>query len=493
MTINDDDNSKKEISYLPRSYGAGRPVKPNKEHDDSVDEDLDVSAGLPPVEDDSDDRSAPPELVALSYSHEEVQEQAPVEEVIESPAEESFAAESLPAAEEVSAMDVSTTVDEGPTEEDESAEEEADPDVEEDLAVEEDSGADEDDEPEESPEDETDDLDYDDEPPEESANDEEPAKLIVSPPEEPPPPGKEPLKVIVNLVGIRFDYAGKIYHFDAEDLKLEMDEWVIVRTEKGIGLGRVALPSAPREVEASRLDGLRKVMRRAGKVDFERTKACRRKEREAYLYCLERIEDLGLPMKLVSVECFFDGSKYVFYFTAEGRVDFRELVKQLVARYPVRIEMRQIGVRHESKMTGGLACCGQELCCSRFLTEFRPVSVKMAKNQNLSLNPSKISGVCGRLMCCLGYEHEIYENFKRGLPKVGKPVTTSKGCGVMVKHNPLTETTLIRLEDESTIEVRKEDIHGEAATAPKKNGQKAQSGRKGKRSEKKKARDPQQD
>lgn len=316
-----------------------------------------------------------------------------------------------------------------------------------------------------------------------------PARLMKPPIEVSPPPDKELVKVIVNLVGIRFDYAGKIYHFDAEEMKLDADEWVIVKTEKGIGLGSVAMPSQFREVEAFKLDSLRKVVRRAGKVDFERREACKRKEAEAHAYCLERIEALGLPMKLVSVECFFDGSKYVFFFTAEGRVDFRELVKQLVARYPVRIEMRQIGVRHESKMTGGLACCGQELCCSRFLTEFRPVSVKMAKNQNLSLNPSKISGACGRLMCCLAYEHEIYENFKRGLPKVGKPVCTSKGCGMMVKHNPLEETALIRLDDDSTVEVRKEDVLADAASAPKQNDQQAAPARKEKRPAKKRGED----
>jgi cell fate regulator YaaT (PSP1 superfamily) len=166
-------------------------------------------------------------------------------------------------------------------------------------------------------------------------------------------------------------------------------------------------------------------------------------------------------MKLVSVECFFDYSKYVFYFTSEGRVDFRELVKSLVARFPVRIEMRQIGVRHEAKMTGGIACCGQELCCSRFLTDFRPVSVKMAKNQNLSLNPTKISGVCGRLMCCLSYEHDVYEEFIKSLPKVGKLVSTTRGDGFVVKHNPLEETVLLKQADDSIIEVRSIDILGE--------------------------------
>ncbi|MFH1112548.1 MAG: stage 0 sporulation family protein [Pseudomonadota bacterium] len=262
----------------------------------------------------------------------------------------------------------------------------------------------------------------------------------------------------VKVAGIRFGYACKIYHFDAGDLDLVAGDKVIVKTEKGIGLGQVAVAPFERVVDAVQLEALRKVIRRAGSVDFEQSAKCSHRETEAFAHCEERIEFLGLPMKLVEVECFFDGSKYVFYFTAEGRIDFRELVKQLVARFPVRIEMRQIGVRHEAKMTGGLACCGQELCCSRFLTDFRPVSVKMAKNQNLSLNPTKISGVCGRLMCCLAYEHDTYEEFKKGLPKVGKAVRTPKGSGVVVKHNPLNETVCIRLEDETLVQLTKDEI-----------------------------------
>ncbi|MDQ7784481.1 MAG: stage 0 sporulation family protein [Desulfomonilaceae bacterium] len=267
-----------------------------------------------------------------------------------------------------------------------------------------------------------------------------------------------PSTLTVRVAGIRFGYACKIYHFDAGDLALTTEDWVIVKTEKGVGLGQVAVAPVDNEVDAAHIDALRKIIRKAGKVDFEQGAKCSQRETEAFAYCEERIEALGLPMKLVAVECFFDGSKYVFYFTAEGRIDFRELVKQLVARFPVRIEMRQIGVRHEAKMTGGLACCGQELCCSRFLTDFRPVSVKMAKNQNLSLNPTKISGVCGRLMCCLAYEHDTYEQFKKGLPKVGKTVRTSRGDAVVLKHNPLTETICVRLEDETFAEMTKDDL-----------------------------------
>ncbi|MBI4963344.1 MAG: stage 0 sporulation family protein [Desulfomonile tiedjei] len=282
----------------------------------------------------------------------------------------------------------------------------------------------------------------------------------------------------VNVTGVRFGYACKIYHFDAGDMALDQGDWVVVKTEKGMGLGQIAIPPFEREMDASQLETLRKIIRKAGKVDFDQRMRCAQREAQAYAYCLERIDALGLPMKLVAVECFFDGSKYVFYFTAEGRVDFRELVKQLVGRFPVRIEMRQIGVRHEAKMTGGLACCGQELCCSRFLTDFRPVSVKMAKNQNLSLNPTKISGVCGRLMCCLAYEHETYEEFKKGLPRVGKTVKTQKGEGVVVKHNPLAETVFVRMEDDTMAEVSRDDMISDVEPQTQKNGKKKAGGKK---------------
>jgi len=286
------------------------------------------------------------------------------------------------------------------------------------------------------------------------------------------PAESQTARVPVNIVGIRFGYACKIYHFDSSDLDLAAGDWVIVKTEKGMGLGQLAIPPFKRELDASQLEGLRKVIRKAGKTDFDQKERCSQREAEAFTYCLERIEGMELPMKLVAVECFFDGSKYVFYFTAEGRVDFRELVKQLVARFPVRIEMRQIGVRHEAKMTGGLACCGQELCCSRFLVDFRPVSVKMAKNQNLSLNPTKISGVCGRLMCCLGYEHDIYEDFKKGLPRVGRSVNTTKGEGVVLKHNPLAETIFVRVDEETIIEVTKDEIIQGVESCPQKRSSK---------------------
>jgi len=268
------------------------------------------------------------------------------------------------------------------------------------------------------------------------------------------------LRLRTTLAGVRFSYACKIYHFEAGDMELAAGDWVIVKTEKGVGLGVIAVPPFERELDASQLDGLRKILRKAGKVDLDQKSRCVQRESESFEYCMQKIEEMGLPMKLIGVECFFDGTKYIFYFTSEGRVDFRDLVKQLVARFPVRIEMRQIGVRHAAKMVGGLACCGQELCCSRYLTDFRPVSVKMAKTQNLSLNPAKISGVCGRLMCCLGYEHDIYEEFKKGIPKVGKTVRTSSGEGIIQKYNPLSGTISVLMQDETLADIPRAEILG---------------------------------
>ncbi len=279
--------------------------------------------------------------------------------------------------------------------------------------------------------------------------------------------GRQSLTVKVSIVGVRFGCAGKIYHFDSGGLDLKLHDLVIVRTEKGMGLGQTIVAPFEVEVEPHQLDEIRRVIRKAERADLEQKARCRKREIEAYNFCLARIEALGLSMKLVAVECYFDYTKYVFYFTAEGRIDFRELVKVLVSRFPVRIEMRQIGVRHEAKMLGGIACCGQELCCSRFLTEFRPVSVKMAKRQNLSLNPTKISGVCGRLMCCLAYEHETYEEFRREVPKEGKTINTVYGPAVIVKHNPLEQTITVRISDDTLVEIRKEEIISPDETPPK--------------------------
>ncbi len=208
---------------------------------------------------------------------------------------------------------------------------------------------------------------------------------------------------MARVVGIRFKRAGKSYKFDATDLELSPGDIVIVEVEKGIGMARVVL--GPVEMDAKQIDRkLKKVVRKADAVDIERDGFNREREDEAFKVCQGKIAKYGLPMKLVSVEYLFDSSKAIFYFTSDTRVDFRELVKDLAGRFYTRIEMRQIGVRDEAKTIGGLGPCGRELCCSSFLVDFTPVTVRMAKEQNLALNPLKISGVCGRLMCCLSYE-----------------------------------------------------------------------------------------
>ncbi|MBI5599482.1 MAG: stage 0 sporulation family protein [Deltaproteobacteria bacterium] len=207
------------------------------------------------------------------------------------------------------------------------------------------------------------------------------------------------------VVGVRFKRAGKAYNFDANGIDLKRGDAVIVEVEKGIGMARVV--SGPAEMGAEALSHpLKKCVRKADAVDMERDQFNRGRERDAFNVCAEKITRLNLPMKLVSVEYLFDSSRAIFYFTSDSRVDFRELVKDLAARFYTRIEMRQIGVRDEAKMVGGLGPCNRELCCASFLTDFEPVTVRMAKEQNLTLNPVKISGLCGRLMCCLSYEFE---------------------------------------------------------------------------------------
>ena len=225
---------------------------------------------------------------------------------------------------------------------------------------------------------------------------------------------------MVKVVGVRFKHAGKIYYFDPGDIELTAGDPVIVETVRGIEYGQVVV--APKEVEESDVvQPLKQVLRRATEEDMEILAENAEKERSAFQIGLEKIEKHGLPMKLVDVEYTFDNSKVIFYFTADGRVDFRELVKDLASVFRTRIELRQIGVRDQAKMLGGLGPCGRPLCCATFLGDFEPVSIKMAKEQNLSLNPSKISGICGRLMCCLKYEAEVYKAEKEdGQPEAGE-------------------------------------------------------------------------
>ena len=216
---------------------------------------------------------------------------------------------------------------------------------------------------------------------------------------------------MVNIVGVRFKKASKVYDFDANGLELAPGEEVIVEVERGLGMGTVV--NRPREVDpASVVRQLKKVVRKADAVDQERHGFNLEREKEAFEICREKIARFKLPMKLIRVEYLFDSSKAIFYFTSETRVDFRELVKDLASGFHTRIEMRQVGVRDEAKMIGGLGPCGRELCCAGFLSDFEPVTIKMAKEQGLALNPVKISGICGRLMCCLSYEHEMYKGEK---------------------------------------------------------------------------------
>lgn len=231
---------------------------------------------------------------------------------------------------------------------------------------------------------------------------------------------------MTKIVGIRFQRAGKIYYFDPLDYELETAMHVIVETARGVEMGTVLIP--PKEVEDDKVvQPLKPVIRVATDEDEKVMERNREKEAEAFVICKEKIAKHGLDMKLVAAEYTFDNNKLLFYFTADGRIDFRELVKDLASVFRTRIELRQIGVRDETKMLGGIGICGRELCCKAYLTDFIPVSIKMAKEQNLSLNPTKISGVCGRLMCCLKNEQETYEYLNSRLPFVGDTVTTPSG------------------------------------------------------------------
>lgn len=228
---------------------------------------------------------------------------------------------------------------------------------------------------------------------------------------------------MTKVIGVRFRPAGKIYFFSPGKLEISHGDDVIVETARGVEFGHVV--TGPREVEETRISQpLKSVIRIANKDDYRREDRNREKEKEAFGICQEKIRKHGLAMKLIDAEYTFDNNKVLFYFTADGRIDFRELVKDLASVFRTRIELRQIGVRDETKIRGGIGICGRELCCHTYLTEFAPVSIKMAKEQNLSLNPSKISGVCGRLMCCLTNEEQNYEELNSHLPSVGDTVTT---------------------------------------------------------------------
>ena len=250
---------------------------------------------------------------------------------------------------------------------------------------------------------------------------------------------------MVNVIGVRFQNAGKLYFFDPGPYWPTPGDFVIVETARGIEFGEVVTPV--REINDEQLSApLKQVVRIATAQDVQHAQDNKRSEKEAYAICQKKIGEHKLDMKLVSVEYTFDNSKILFYFTANGRVDFRSLVKDLAAVFKTRIELRQIGVRDEAKMLGGLGPCGRPVCCGSFLGDFQPVSIKMAKEQNLSLNPTKISGVCGRLMCCLKYEQDNYEQTRKRMPKVGKEVMTPDGVGVVWDLNIIKETVRVRIQ-----------------------------------------------
>ena len=249
---------------------------------------------------------------------------------------------------------------------------------------------------------------------------------------------------MATVVGVRFQNAGKLYYFDPGPLWPSAGDYVIVETARGVGYGEVI--TGVREVDDDLVvPPLKRVIRIATREDAQHASDNERMNREAYRICLHKIEEHKLDMKLVGVEQTFDNAKILFYFTANGRVDFRSLVKDLAAVFHTRIELRQIGVRDEAKMLGGLGPCGRPICCGSFLGDFQPVSIKMAKEQNLSLNPTKISGVCGRLMCCLKYEQDHYEAARKRMPKVGKEVESADGRGVVTDINVLRETVTVRI------------------------------------------------
>ena len=263
---------------------------------------------------------------------------------------------------------------------------------------------------------------------------------------------------MINVIGVRFKKAGKIYYFDPSGLDIKKGNFVVVETARGIEFGEcvIGIKEIP---ESDIVSPLKSVIRVAEEADMNKHKENKVKEKDALDICLKKIEEHGLNMKLIDVEYTFDNNKVIFYFTADGRVDFRELVKDLATIFKTRIELRQIGVRDEAKMLGGLGPCGRSLCCSTFLGDFASVSIKMAKEQNLSLNPTKISGICGRLMCCLNYEQSTYEDIRKRLPKVGSIVNIGDTNGEVISNNTVKESVKVKYRrgDEEIVEEFKID------------------------------------
>jgi cell fate regulator YaaT (PSP1 superfamily) len=262
---------------------------------------------------------------------------------------------------------------------------------------------------------------------------------------------------MAEIVGIRFKRAGRVYYFDPAGIGLEVNDHVVVKTTRGLELGKVVI--APTQVQDREVsEPLKLVVRKAKPEDIKRTEELQDREEQALIESGKLIAKLNLPMKLLLAEYNLDGSRLTFYFSAEERVDFRELVKELTGRFKTRVELRQVGPRDEAKLIGGFGRCGRQLCCASFLSEFAPISIKMAKEQDLPLNPLKISGVCGRLLCCLSYESKQYHSLKAKLPKVGQRVSTSKGKASVVGINTLKETVVVELEGETTVELPSSEV-----------------------------------
>ena len=258
---------------------------------------------------------------------------------------------------------------------------------------------------------------------------------------------------MVNVVGVRFKSVGKIYYFDPENIEIKKGDSVIVETSRGVEFGSVVL--ANKEISENEIvSPLKKVLRKATDDDIKIMLDNKEKEKQAFEKCVKKIEEHELAMKLVDVEYTFDHNKILFYFTADGRIDFRELVRDLASLFKTRIELRQIGVRDEAKMLGGIGVCGRPLCCSLYLGEFEPASIKMAKEQSLSLNPTKISGTCGRLMCCLKNEQEAYEDLIRRTPHTGSVVKTPDGKGTVVSANLLKSLVNVSLDIDGEKEIK---------------------------------------
>lgn len=255
---------------------------------------------------------------------------------------------------------------------------------------------------------------------------------------------------MLKIIGVRFKEIGKVYYFDPNGLDVSMNDDVIVETARGVECGKVVI--VDREIDENQFGSpVKPIIRIATQKDYATLEKNKKKEKEAFDICLEKIAKHKLEMNLIDVECTFDNNKMLFYFTADGRVDFRELVKDLASVFRTRIELRQIGVRDEAKKLGGLGICGQPYCCARFLGEFQPVSIKMAKEQSLSLNPTKISGACDRLMCCLKYEQDSYEELLKVTPKIGAIVKTADGNGVVEDVNLLTGKLRIKMDQTDAV------------------------------------------